>query len=499
MTQTRPSQEDMPSKDINPGNAIQRIEECKKYMSLQQWSKFFFLYPLLMKFQDIRIKGAGKILSDDDKFTCAFNKLRAITVNSLLKNLDSAQSFDEFLNWIDRLSEIVTDQRCLWNILHTEVQPSLKVTLEQSRQIASKFFSPDILFSFGFDSFLQSGLTDFSIVKNESDLIDIFYATAGFMRACNLDPKYILEGEIADKLKKIVQKILSLFISFPEFDAHRFVWLVEAINDNLHMKEKDLRSICENVLNDFSKQMDSDESSLTKLQKMCVLSTSPFLQTMPAMNDLVTKTFQNTALSKRKFVHRYIFGSYVHFVWLGEALPRVSDPLVEWRLYISNLAGRINESHELPALLLADVINDSLSYFIGYYGEVQPSKERSVNLRMDIFTIVDTCAQYYPNDGSKASFTQETLKQIWYLLYIVAFSGAKDEELENVKYDKPSEDNTPYLGLKHNNTDFENYREAIGILGKKFESENEIFPQMIEFIRQNYNNNNNNNPSDQKK
>ena len=391
---------------------------------------------------------------------------------------------------IDRLAIIVTDQRCLWNILHTEVQPSLKVTLEQSRQIASKFFSPETLFNFGFDSFLSSGIADFSIVKKESDLIDIFYATAGFMRACNLDHKYIIKDEQATKLKEIVQKILTLFITNPDFDAKRFVWLIEAINDNLHMSDNDLKSICESVLKEFANSSDSEENALLKLRKISVISTSPFLQTIPVLKELINKSFRNAVMSQRKFIHRYIFGSYVNFVWTGEAHPNISDPLIEWKLYISNLADRINENNELPSVLLADIIGNSLSYFIGYYGEVQPSKERSVNLRMDIFAIVETCIKYYPNDDSKSSqvnFTPEILKQIWYLLYIVAFSGAKDEELQDVKYEQAKEDNTPFLGLKHNDTDFENYREAIGILGKKFEAENEIFPQMIEFIRQNYN------------
>lgn len=488
--QSKPGKDEMPSKDINPGNSLQRVEECMKYMSLHQWSKFFFLYRILNKFQDVRVKGSGKILRDDDEFTCAWNKLRAYTVDTLLKNLESAQSFDEFINWIDRLAEIVTDQRCLWNILHTEVQPSLKVTLEQSRQIASKFFSPETLFSFGFDSFLKSGLSDFSLVQKESDLIDIFYATAGFMRACNLDHKFVLKDEQITKMKNVVNEILSRFISNPDFDAKRFVWLIEAINDNLHMPENELKSICEKVLKDFSESNDPEEDSLLKLRKICIISTSPFLQMMPILKDIVNKSFHNAVSSQRKFLHRYIFGSYVNYIWTGEALPTISDPLVEWQLYIANLSDKINENNELPSVLLADIIGNSLSFYIGYYGEVQPSKERSINLRMDIFAIIETCVKYYPSTDSKSSqvnFTPEILKQIWYLLYIVAFSGAKDEELENIKYKQPTEDNTPFLGLKHNGTDFENYREAIEILGKKFEAENEIFPQMIEFIRHNYN------------
>ena len=136
----------MPSSDINPGNALQRIEECQMYMTVGEWAKFEYLYRLLAKFQDIRVRGTGK-MRDDDEFTLAWNGLRANSVDSMLKNLESAQSFEGFLDWMQRLSDIIKDPRCLWNILHTEVQPTLKITLEQSHEIAAKFFTPEMLFS----------------------------------------------------------------------------------------------------------------------------------------------------------------------------------------------------------------------------------------------------------------------------------------------------------------------------------------------------------------
>ena len=330
--ESKSKKEEMPSTDVNPGNSMQRIEECMKYMSLQQWSKFDFLYPHLYKFQDVRVKGAGKILKDDDKFTCAWNKLRAYSVDSLLKNLESAQSYDEFIGWLKRLSGIVTDQRTLWNILHTEVQPSLKVTLEQSKQIASRFFSPEILFEFGLDSFLQSGLCDFSLVKTETELIDLFYSSAGFMRACNLDPKFQLKGEPLNKFSDFVKRILTTYVSLPEFDANRFVWLIESIHDNLHLPDSNLRSICEEVLKEFAKHENSEESSLSLLHKMCIISTSPFLQSLTILNETVNSFFKSVRSDLRKFVHRYIFGSFVNILWTGEALPGFSEPLIEWKL-----------------------------------------------------------------------------------------------------------------------------------------------------------------------
>lgn len=479
--ESKSKKEEMPSSDVNPGNSLQRVEECMKYMSLQQWSKFDFLYPCLMKFQDVRVKGAGKILRDDDEFTCAWNKLRAYSVDSLLKNLESAQSFDEFLGWLKRLSDIVTDQRTFWNILHTEVQPSLKVTLEQSKQIATKFFSPETLFEFGLDSFLQSGLCDFSNIKTESEVIDLFYSSAGFMRACNLEPKFQMKGESLKKFSDFTKQMLSTYVSLSEFDAHRFVWLIEAIHDNMHFPDSDLKKICESVLQDFSKHENPEESSLSLLHKMCIITTSPFLQSLPILRDTVNSVFKAVQVDLRKFVHRYIFGSFVNILWTGDALPGFSDPLVEWKLYIVNLSERIKEKTELPQVLLVDIIDDSLTYFNGYYGEVQSSRQRSVNLRMDIFEIVDVCTQYYPG-----TIPNETLTKIWYLLYIAAFSGSKDDELDNINYQNPTEDNTPFLGLKHNDKEFDDYKLAIGVLGKKFESEKEIVPQMIEFIRKNY-------------
>lgn len=472
---------DMPSPDVNPGNAIQRVEECMKYMSLQQWKKFNFLYPRLQKFQDVRIKGTGKMLQDDDEFTRAWNNLRANAVDVLIKNLESSQSFDEFLDWTVRLGDIVTDKRTLWNILHTEVQPSIKVTLEQSRQISAKFFPSNILFEYGFDSFLASGLCDFSQVTNEDEYIDIFYATVGFMRACNLDDNYQVKDGALAKLTEFSQKILLGYISIPDFDPNKFVWLIEVMNQNLHMPSESIKKICETVLKEFSEQNSTETSSLTRLQQICTISTSPLLQKIPLLKETLNKVFETTVLDQRKFVHRYIFGSFVNYVWEGEAQPNLSDPLVEWKLFIINLSARLEDRPELPKLLLSDIIANSLPYFVGYYGEVQPSIERSVNLRMDIFEIVNVCVKYHPG-----AISTETLKLIWYLLYIAAVSGAKDEDLNISNYEDPPQDNQPFLGLKHSDHEFDNYRKALAVLGKKFEQENDVIPDMVKFIRTNY-------------
>ncbi|OHS97747.1 hypothetical protein TRFO_35953 [Tritrichomonas foetus] len=447
-------------------------------MTLQQWSKFNFLYPRLLKFQEVRVKGAGKMLRDDDEFTVAWNNLRANSVDSMLKNLESAQSFNEFLEWMKKLSEIVQDPRCLWNILHTEVQPSLKVTLEQSREIASKFFTPEMLFEFGLESFLSSGLCDFTNISNEDELIDIFYATAGYMRACNLDSKYEVK---AHSFIEFVKRLLLVYTTLPDFDAHRFVWLVEGIHDHLHIETGSLKAICESVLNDFSSK-DEGCNYLSRLHKMCIISTSPFLQQFPMLKNSINSIFAKVVQEQRKFVHKYIFGCFVNCLWDGPTEPSLSDPLQEWRLFIINLGARIKEKSELPPLLLVDIIDDSLSYFTGYYGEVQPSKERAVNLRMDIFEVVKVCIEYYPG-----KIGTETLKKIWYLLYIVAVSGATDEQLNDVKHKTSPQANTPFLGLNQDGKDFEDYQLALSYLSQIFEAEFEAFPAMVEFVRKNYN------------
>lgn len=470
--------EPMPSPEINPGNCLARVQECMKYMALQKWSHFNFLYSKLAAFQDIRVKGAGKMLRDDDEFTCAWNNLRSNSVDSMLKNLESAQSFQEFQEWMKRLSEIVVDPRSLWNILHTEVQASLKVTLEQSQQIASAFFSPEMLFEFGLDSFLKSSLCNFKDIKNEEQLIDIFYGTAGYVRACNLPTNYEVK---APHYIEMVHRILKEFVTLPDFDAHKFIWLVEVIHDNLCISETTLRQICEKVLQDFSTK-DSAQKPLPRLHKMCIISTSPFLQKLSMLQEAIDQVFKNVIAEQHKFIHRYIFGCFVNIKWEGEEIGDFSEPLIEWKLYLENLDLRIKAKPELPNLLLVDLIDDSLSYFTGYYGEVQPSQGRSKDLRKDIFEIVDLSSAFYPG-----TMSEDTLKKLWYLLYIVAVSGAQDDQLKNVTHSDCKEKNQPFLGLAHTENEFKDYVMALSRISFKFSSEFEAFPAMVDFVRKNYN------------
>lgn len=468
----------MPSADINPGNALARVQECLKYMTLQQWPQFHFLYGKLSEFQDFRIKGTGKMLRDDDEFTSSWNNLRANSVDSILKNIESAQTFDEFQNWMKRLSEIVTDPRSLWNILHTEVQASLKVTLEQAHEISFTFFTPQMLFEFGLDSFLGCCLCDFTNIADEEALIDIFYATAGYIRACNLPIGYEVK---APHFIEFVNRMLLMFTSLPDFDAHRFIWLVEVIHNNFHMLDDTLYGICESVLKDFTSRP-SNGQSLTRLHKMCIISTSPFMQGISTLKDAINQVFQAVLVEQRRFTQKYIFGCFVDYLWDGDqAADEIGEPLQEWKLYLTNLAHRIKKQPELPKLLLDDLIDNSLVYFTGYYGEVQSSKARSSDLRRDIFAIANLSMQYFTG-----KLGGDTIKKIWYLLYIAAVSGASDDQLKNVKQVDCKEKNEPFLGLAHTDCEFNNYVQALERLSFKFAEEFEAFPAMVDFVRKNY-------------
>lgn len=466
--------DELPSSDINPGNALARVQECQKYLTLQMWTQYSFLYKHLAQFQDIRVRGAGKMLRDDDEFTKAWNALRTSSVDMMLKCLESAQSFEEFKLWINHLAPIINDPRTLWNIIHTEVQCSLKVTLEQSREIQDAFFTHEMLFEYSLESFLQSSLCDFKEANSEEALVDIFYAAAGFIRACQLPDEYrITQKPFIDH----VENLLVHFTEIPDFDANRFVWLVEAIHDHLHLMENNFIQICKSVLEKMISHKDTGGGSISKLYKMCVISTSPFLQSLQVIRDSIDKAFEAVLIEQHSFARKYIFGGYVNCLWTGLEQKRISDPLRTWVLYIHNLEKKIKAHSELPVLLLADFIDDSLQYFFGYYGEVQATKERAVNLRMDLFTIVQTVKEVYP-----IKFTESALKKLWFLMTIAAVCGATDEQLQNIKQETAKSDD-PFLGLKHDGRDFENYSKALGCLQAKFKDEVDAFPIMIEFIR----------------
>jgi hypothetical protein len=160
----------LPSGNITLDNIISRISECHQYMFLSQWSHFRFLYAKLTEFTH-QPQHTGPA---HDELHQAMAALKLHAVDSILRNLEGSRKFDDFLDWMERLSEIIPDKRTFWNILHTEVQASLKVTLTQSDDISSHFFTAEQRFDFGLDSFLRCQLCDHNSVKTVDDVIDIF-------------------------------------------------------------------------------------------------------------------------------------------------------------------------------------------------------------------------------------------------------------------------------------------------------------------------------------
>lgn len=452
---------------ISPSDFEEKNKHCKKLVDSHDYSQFLTSF-----------KQLSELTSKSDEFSRKLSKLKQYAIDEKIKELETTTNFDEYIQHLRILDDILQDKKDLWNIMNSLSSTQLKVTLNQSQMIATAFFTPVMLFEFGFDSFYNSRLCDFKNVMNEEALVDIFYAIAGFVCACHLEPTYVSN---MSQYFDLIRKLLSMFIKLQDFDAYRFVWLVESIHEHLHCPNNLLKQTCEEVIQDYLNE--EEKHSMKKLYKLCVISTSPFLHQLPILRESIESIFHTVIEEQRLFVRKYIFICFSSNDWTGPRTNKITEPLHCWVLYLENLAFRIKEKPELPILLLVDFINDSLLLFTGYYGEVQPTKEKSVNLRIDIFTIVDKITNFYPTD-----IPPDDLKMIWYLLYIAAISGASDFDLENigstiVESDEPD---SPYLGLEKTQSDFLDYRIALERLGKKFEAEKDTLPNMIQFIRQNY-------------
>jgi hypothetical protein len=241
----------LPSPNVNEANVFDRINECHQFIGLKNWTHFHFLYHHLDQYHARWAQMAARRNDPDDTFDRAWNGLRASAVDCMLRNIEGARTYDSLLEWTKRLAEIVTDPRCLWNLLHTEVHPSLKVTLEQSHEFASHFFTPVMLFEFGLDSFLHCSLCDIGNLKTAEDLIDAFYAAAGYVRACRLDPTYRVT---APSFIDFVTRLLISFTAMPRFDGRRFVWLLESSGEHLSLPRSIFKQICEDVLDSFARQ-----------------------------------------------------------------------------------------------------------------------------------------------------------------------------------------------------------------------------------------------------
>lgn len=457
---------------ITEENLEAKLSESCNLLDAQDFAKLGPLLRRLLEYCEANCE-SGHL----EKVVSKCHELRERAKAMILDRLETVTVFEQFQQLLQSLSEIVDNKRQLWNILHSEMNASLKVTLRQSQLIAAAFFSPVMLFEYGFDAFRESNLTSFSNVTNEEALIDIFYAIAGFVSACNLPVTYQTS---LSKYVETIHQLLSMFTKLPDFDAHRFVWLVEAVHNHLHLTPATLRNICESVLNEYI-HAENDLTPVSRLHKLCVASTSPFLQHLPIIRQLVNSLFQQVIEDQRIVLRKYIFGSFACMDWSDPPAGTISEPLKCWRLYLINLVTRMQNKPELPPLLLADFLDDSLIMFVGYYGDLQVSYDASVNLRLEIFTVVELTAQYYATE-----MEDSTLKRIWYLLFIAAISGARESDLSEITPAKPPDPYSPFLGLERTGTDFSDYRLALSVLSGKLESESNMFTSMIAYIRKNY-------------
>lgn len=486
---------------VTAENFKSQIANCSKLLEDKNWDNFHNLYSKLDDFQ----KNSKSNADVNNKWVDFYQKAS----KDLIGVLEQSPNFSTFVENLRHLSKVVADAPTLWKILNTNMNTELKVTLHECQLIAVEFFTPEQLFELGFDNFKETQSVDFSNITNEETLVDIFYALVGFERACNLPKTYVAK---LPQYNDFIDKVLSNFITIPDFDSKRLVWLIEVIHEHTHIDEKKLHEICNKLVNRIVKDNVAEKNSLNKLYKICVLSSSPFLHTMKEIPTAIDDLFQKVLKDQRQFLRQYVICNFVSCDWLNKGPISLSDVFKCWRLYMINLTCRIQEKPELTSLLLEDAIEESLMMFEHYYGSAQPIQERSICLRMDIFAIIETIVILTNNNGKvnqkdkdknannqipnqnafqvtiDVRLTPTGLKRCWYLLYIAAVSGASEFDLKNAKPAAKDDSNDIMLGLDKYGADFLDYRIALEKLSKKFESEFSNFKNMVDFIRKNYKN-----------
>jgi hypothetical protein len=454
---------------ITGKNAVERVNECLGYLKALNWPSFDSLFASLVEFEE-----AG--ISSPD-FTNAWRSLRETSSQLLTAELQSVESFDDFKSLLQRLSTVLSDPADLWRLLHDQFQCKLKITMHQTQILAVQFFSPPQLFEFGFERFSRSLTYDLTHTNSDEGVIDVFYAIAGYVRACGVSPQYLA---VSPEYYEFIQKILTRFITLPDFDAHRFVWLIEMAIAHLKVDRHRFQAMCDSTIRDFLNS-DLERSSLNRLYKLCVLSTSPFLNTFPQLRQSIENHVQIVLNDNQVFIIRYVIPPFCLIDWQSHGDPGVADPVQCWRLYMQNLAQRVKERPELPSQVLVEQIDESMNFFSGYFAEIQPIKTRAIVMRTNIFVIVGAIGQIYPGIIPAAC-----LSRLWYLMYIAAISGATEEEIKNCKPDKGDKESAPFLGLDLTQSDFCSYPMALARLSKKFEPDFDRLPTMASFIRANY-------------
>jgi hypothetical protein len=445
-----------------------RMKQCEESLDGLIWDLFDVQYDQLREF--------AEHCEEQTQLGAPWKQFRDSITARLKQRLETVSSFDDFQPAVARLSVVLSSPEALWSVLHKELAPKLKVTLTQARILAITCFTASQLFEFGFPGFSESPFCDMLNINNEEAIIDIFYAVVGFLTACGLpDTNPVRLPCYVD----FTGRLLRHFMRIPDFDAHRFVWLVEMCHQHLCIESSVFLSLCESVIGDFFSSHDSH--SLKTLHKLCVMSTSPFLRALVKLPQWIEQLYQKVISGQRDFLQKFIFSGFTICEW---DLPdiRMSDPFEGWFLYITNFARKFGHKAELPKKLLATVLEDSLELFGGCYGEVQPTQASSAQFRLELFKVIDIVIHLYPD-----AICPTALHKCYFLLYIAAVSGATEDDLAACKPTKQRLNlGHPYLGLEILGHEFANYQKALTTLTTYFRSEFSHFPAMVSFVRAHY-------------
>jgi hypothetical protein len=358
-----------------------------------------------------------------------------------------------------------------------------EVTLEASDRIAALFFKPDQRFRFGLGSFLECSLCNLDDAKTMSGVIDVFYCLVGYVDSCHLEEEYVA---LAPNFVDFIDRLLLGFLKGRGFDARRFVWMIEKLKELAHLSPAAFRAACERALKLYVSGT-TVVTGLARLQGILIISTSPSLHELPTLGGAVGTVFRQTLREQRDFTHRYVFGSFGTLVWTGDdheqTADRVSCQIRAWRICLDNLVARVKARPELPQSIVVAFLDDSLAFLKPYYGEVQASRQFAIRLRMDAIAILSAFEASYPGE-----IPPETKQALWFLLFVVAISGASKEELSDVSPEGGLRDEEVFLGLERTDRDLLDYRTALRRLRPKFESEfEEVFGSLVAFLRYNYN------------
>ncbi|EAX91283.1 hypothetical protein TVAG_251270 [Trichomonas vaginalis G3] len=454
---------------INQTNAVSMVEECAKCMQLEMWPQFKSLFRQLNQYYITNYKNK----TEEDNFSRIWIALKSLSIDNILNKVQDCAEFDDYMNYLKQISDLIDDPEHLWEILHTEIHTIFKATPKQAKIIASTLFTPIQLFYYSLSPFLDSELCDLTNITTEDAAIDRFYALVGFVRSCGITNK----DKVPEKYSQYIGKLLQIYVSLPEFSPRKFVWLVENINSHLFLKIEVLQELCSSAIETFAKK---DMQVLEKIKYLGIFSTSPVMNKMPVLHKHLTDTFSQTVDFYRFFIDKYIVPGYADLKWDGKETGLPSDPVRCWAMYINNV---LTSSKDCPVKRrsIEVVIDLSLKFATDYYGEIQPNLEKSHDVRRDIFFIVKNLLSW------KLNLLPTTYHSIWMLLLIAAILGAEQTIIVNQPQPTPSETSI-LLGLEIDDKycDFIDYKQAFSVLLGKFEAEKDSIPGMIQYLRENF-------------